>query len=53
MAGENGFGYDPIFIPEKHNSTFGELDESIKKATSHRANALQLVAQRILHLNAN
>jgi len=40
--GNNGFGYDPMFIPEGYDKTLGELDESVKKAFSHRAKALEL-----------
>ena len=39
--GENGFGYDPAFIPEGYDRTFGELDWSVKSRISHRAKALQ------------
>ena len=37
--GKNGFGYDPIFIPEGYNQTFGELDRKIKMSIDHRFNA--------------
>jgi len=40
--GNNGFGYDPMFIPCGYTQTLGELDESVKKAFSHRARALEL-----------
>ncbi len=40
--GNNGFGYDPMFMPCGYEKTLGELDESIKKAFSHRAKALEL-----------
>jgi len=40
--GHNGFGYDPMFIPCGYSQTLGELDESVKKAFSHRARALEL-----------
>lgn len=39
--GNNGFGYDPIFVPEGYDLTFGELDKEIKKSLSHRARATQ------------
>ena len=38
--GENGFGYDPIFIPQGFESTFGELSSQVKDRISHRAQAL-------------
>ena len=40
--GQNGFGYDPMFIPCGYDKTLGELEESVKKAFSHRAKALEL-----------
>ena len=42
VVGEGGFGYDPMFIPEGHNKTLGELEESVKRKLSHRAKALKL-----------
>ena len=39
--GENGFGYDPLFVPEGHEQTFGELGESVKSQLSHRSAALR------------
>ena len=42
MRGENGFGYDPIFIPYGQSKTLGELNDDIKKQISHRAKALKL-----------
>lgn len=38
--GTKGFGYDPIFIPEGFDATFGELGDEIKRSVSHRARAL-------------
>jgi len=40
--GERGFGYDPIFIPEGHEKTLGELEETVKADISHRAKAIAL-----------
>jgi XTP/dITP diphosphohydrolase len=43
--GKNGFGYDPMFLPNGHIQTFGEMDADAKHAMSHRADAFrQLVA---------
>jgi len=38
--GEGGFGYDPIFIPDGYDQTFGELPASTKMELSHRGRAL-------------
>ncbi|MBL9160407.1 MAG: RdgB/HAM1 family non-canonical purine NTP pyrophosphatase [Verrucomicrobiales bacterium] len=38
--GSGGFGYDPLFIPEGHCETFGQLPESVKNQFSHRARAM-------------
>jgi XTP/dITP diphosphohydrolase len=37
--GDRGFGYDPIFVPEGHDVTFGEMEPQAKHAISHRAQA--------------
>ena len=51
-AGENGFGYDPLFeIPEYHR-TFGELGSSIKKVLSHRSRAIRKITAQISELMA-
>jgi XTP/dITP diphosphohydrolase len=38
--GRGGFGYDPLFIPNGYEQTFGELSEAVKNRLSHRARAL-------------
>jgi XTP/dITP diphosphohydrolase len=42
--GANGFGYDPMFVPNGHDVTFGEMDPAAKQAMSHRARAFALFA---------
>lgn len=44
-SGTQGFGYDPVFIPEGKSKTFAELGEDIKNTISHRARAVQKLAE--------
>ena len=46
--GDRGFGYDPIFIPEGHAQTFGEMDPAAKDAMSHRARAFAKLKAALL-----
>ncbi len=39
--GENGFGYDPIFIPESESRTFAQMNAEEKISMSHRSRAIQ------------
>ena len=48
--GAQGFGYDPIFVPEGHRMTFGEMDPAIKHTISHRTHAFEkFVTAAIMH----
>ena len=41
--GKNGFGYDPIFIPNGHKRTFAEMSKSYKYKIDHRAKAFKKI----------
>ena len=41
--GSNGFGYDPIFLPENHRLTYAEMDLNTKNTLSHRGQAFRKV----------
>jgi XTP/dITP diphosphohydrolase len=43
--GANGFGYDPVFIPDGFGETFAELPSNVKNQISHRARALKGAAE--------
>lgn len=49
-AGENGFGYDPIFYVPELGKTTGEISEEEKNSISHRGRALQLMKKELKKL---
>lgn len=49
VRGEKGFGYDPMFVPEGYEQTFGEMEPVEKHAMSHRARAFDLFVKACLH----
>lgn len=50
--GVHGFGYDPVFVPDGHRQTFGELPSSVKDKISHRADAIAKIIRFLRHLKA-
>jgi XTP/dITP diphosphohydrolase len=48
--GDNGFGYDPIFLPDGHDRTTAELSPAEKNAISHRTRAFQSLARDLATL---
>lgn len=50
--GAQGFGYDPLFIPDGFEETFAELGEEVKNTLSHRSRALAKVIDHLQHLGS-
>jgi XTP/dITP diphosphohydrolase len=46
-SGSGGFGYDPLFVPDGYDKTFGELSAAIKNSISHRGSALKKLREKI------
>lgn len=49
-TGHEGFGYDPLFIPDGYDRTFAEMTTEEKNATSHRARAVRKLAAFLLQI---
>ncbi len=49
VCGEAGFGYDPIFIPDRHNLTFAQMDAALKNTISHRQAAVTKLTTFLMH----
>ena len=45
--GSNGFGYDPVFVPEGHSLTTAEMSADAKDALSHRGRAVRAIAPKL------
>jgi XTP/dITP diphosphohydrolase len=47
-AGENGFGYDPIFYAPRFDKTAAQMSPAMKNEISHRAKALNAIKQSLV-----
>lgn len=50
-SGDQGFGYDPIFVPDGENKTVAQLGQAYKNQHSHRAQAIQKLAEYLERQN--
>lgn len=50
-TGHEGFGYDPLFVPDGSDRTFAEMTTAEKNAVSHRARAVRKLAEYLHNLN--
>ncbi len=50
-TGHEGFGYDPLFVPEGSDRTFAQMTAAEKNAVSHRARAVRKLAEYLHNLN--
>jgi XTP/dITP diphosphohydrolase len=51
MHGKNGFGYDPVFVPNGYTHTYAEMSREMKNSLSHRAQALIQMKEILLALD--
>jgi XTP/dITP diphosphohydrolase len=47
VRGDAGFGYDPVFVPDGFDQTFGQLATEVKNTISHRAKAIRALADTL------
>ncbi len=52
-SGENGFGYDPLFVPLGYDESFGVIDSEVKNRISHRARALEELREKLRQREEN
>lgn len=50
FRGQNGFGYDPLFLVPEYHRTFGELDPAVKRHISHRARAFEKFIPKVVQV---
>ena len=49
--GAEGFGYDPVFVPQGHSQTFAQMPLELKNTLSHRFRAVKMLAEYLMSVN--